>query len=98
MEVAWWLLKTDSYEEVGALIQRRVLELAGAKDPTPEDVEVLALGVRLQARRGNVEQAAKEFAVLPPDPPSLPLARSSEHGSAEPPAKASACNPESSVF
>ena len=62
------LLQTGRYEEAGQLIQRlrELAERAGA-DPL-ERVEALELAVKLQVRRGDIVQAAKELLVLPSDP------------------------------
>jgi hypothetical protein len=68
------LLETDSYEKVGPVIQKRLREIAeagaGPQAPTPEDVEVQALAVHFQARRGDIRQAEKEMQVLASPPPS----------------------------
>ena len=69
------LLRTDRYEEAGPLSQR-LCELAKRSDANPfHMVEALQLVVRLQMRRGDVEQATKDVQVLPSDPISHPPAR-----------------------
>ena len=66
LDLAQALIETDRYEEAGPLIRRLRALADDAKFVETNAMVALRLAVRLQAKRGDLEQAAKEMQVLRP--------------------------------